>query len=460
MTIKLVVFDLDGVLISSKDMHWQALNSALEEQGDQYVINYADHIKKFDGLPTRRKLQLLTDERGLPVSEHDTVWKRKQELTAEIISDTTVPDPKFIRLFARLKHEGYQVYVGSNSIRQTVKMYMIRLGLMEYLDHYVSNEDVCQPKPHPNMYLTCMVHACSAPQETLVVEDSHAGLAAAFSSGAHVCRVLNPEDTTEEKIFQAIHQAEERTMSNKWVDDRLNVLIPMAGAGSRFEKAGYTFPKPLIDVRGHPMIQAVVENLDMQAQFIFIVQQDHYDKYNLQHMLNLIAPGCKIVQVNGMTEGAACTTLLADLFIDNDQPLLLANSDQFVNWNSTEFMYCMQAGATDGGILTFENTHPKWSYAKLDDEGYVTKVAEKNPISTHATVGVYFWAKGSDYVKYARQMIEKNIRVNGEFYVCPVFNEAIADGLKIKTWDVQGMWGLGTPEDLRYFLENHKNAKS
>lgn len=455
MSIKLVIFDLDGVLVSSKDLHWEALNRALKEQSSKYVISYDEHILKFDGLPTRRKLKLLTEERGLPEDKHETIWRRKQELTAEVISSATKRDVYLMDLFGELKLKGYTVYVGSNAIRQTVKMYLLRLGLMEFVDHFISNEDVCEAKPHPHMYLQCMVHACAAPEETLIVEDSHAGLQAAYASGAHVCRVIDPSDTTREKILGAIARAEDMKVSGSWVDDRLNVLIPMAGAGSRFQQAGYTFPKPLIDVHGKPMIQAVVENLNVQAQFIFIVQKEHYEKYNMKPMLELIAPGCKIVVIDGMTEGAACTTLMAKDLIDNDQPLLLANSDQYMEWNTIEFMYCMQAGNVDGGILTFENTHPKWSYARLDHDGNVIEVAEKNPISTHATVGVYYWTRGSDYVKYAEQMITKDIRVNGEFYVCPVFNEAIQDGKIIRTWDVDEMWGLGTPEDLKHFLENH-----
>ena len=108
----------------------------------------------------------------------------------------------------------------------------------------------------------------------------------------------------------------------------------------------------------------------------------------------------------------------------------------------------------DGGIVTFKSTHPKWSFAKIDENNFVTEVAEKRPISTLATVGIYFWKHGKDYVKYAEQMIEKNIRVNNEFYVCPVFNEAIADGKKFKTYNINKMWGLGTPEDLDIFLKN------
>lgn len=245
-------------------------------------------------------------------------------------------------------------------------------------------------------------------------------------------------------------------MNTKWQDKNLNVIIPMAGAGSRFEKAGYTFPKPLIEVNGKPMIQLVVDNLCFESNYCFIVQKEHREKYNLDSMLSLIVEKPNIISIDGVTEGAACTTLLAKKYIDNDNPLIIANSDQFIEWNTSEFMYKMQEQDVDAGILTFKSIHAKWSFVKLDDDGYVTEVAEKNPISDVATVGIYFWRKGSDYVKYAEQMIKKNKRFNNEFYVCPVFNEAIEDGKKIKTFDIEKMWGLGTPEDLEIFLNNSK----
>jgi len=230
----------------------------------------------------------------------------------------------------------------------------------------------------------------------------------------------------------------------------------MAGAGSRFEKAGYTFPKPLIEVDGKAMIQVVVDNLNFESKHSFIVQKSHREKYNLDSMLGMIAEKPNIVEVEGITEGAACTTLLAKDIINNDNPLIIANSDQFAEWDTSEFMYKMQEQDLDAGILTFRSTHPKWSFAKIDENGFVTEVAEKNPISDIATVGIYYWKKGSDYVKYAEQMISRNRRFNNEFYVCPVFNEAIEDGKKIKTFDINKMWGLGTPEDLDIFLKNHK----
>jgi len=234
----------------------------------------------------------------------------------------------------------------------------------------------------------------------------------------------------------------------------LTVLIPMAGAGSRFEQAGYTFPKPLIDVKGKPMIQVVTDNLNIKANFVYVVQKAHRKKYNLDTLLNLITPKCKIVEVEGVTEGAACTALLAKKYIDNDKPLFFANSDQFVEWDSNEFLYKMNETEADGGIVTFKATHPKWSFAKVNEEGLVTEVAEKKPISETATVGFYYWKHGSDFVKYAEEMIEENIRVNNEFYVCPVFNQAIKDNKAIRIFNVDNMWGLGTPEDLKYYLEN------
>jgi dTDP-glucose pyrophosphorylase len=203
------------------------------------------------------------------------------------------------------------------------------------------------------------------------------------------------------------------------------------------------------------MIQVVVENLSIEANYVYIVQKSHREKFNLDTLLNLITPNCKIIETHGITEGAACTTLLAKEYINNDNALLFANSDQFAEWNSSEFLYKMNETDSDGGIVTFKSTHPKWSFAKINKIGLVTEVAEKNPISDNATVGYYYWKKGSDFVKFAEEMIFKNIRVNNEFYVCPVFNQAIESGLKIRPFEINKMWGLGTPEDLKYFLENY-----
>lgn len=301
------------------------------------------------------------------------------------------------------------------------------------------------------MYWKTISYFGVLPEETLIIEDSPFGLLAANRSKSNVMRVETPNSVTIDNINKHINNLimEE---TPRWKNEKLNVLIPMAGAGSRFEKAGYTFPKPLIDVNGKPMIQVVVDNLNLDANFIYVVQKSHRQKYNLDTLLNLITPNCTIIEVDGLTEGAACTALMAKDLINNDNPLFFANSDQYVEWNSNEFMYKMQETNFDGGIVTFKSTHPKWSFVKLDENNFASMVAEKNPISDLATVGYYFWKNGSDFVKYAEQMINNNIRVNNEFYVCPVFNEAINDGKKIITFNASKMWGIGTPEDLDLFL--------
>jgi HAD superfamily hydrolase (TIGR01509 family) len=399
---------------------------------------------------------MLSEKKGLDRKFFNQIWQDKQVATFNLIRQFP-KNNKLRQMFAKLSSNGIKIAIASNSIRETVKLALLSVGVMEYVDYYVSNEDVKRTKPYPEMYWQCMTALDVLPKNTVIIEDSHIGRQGALDSGAHLVPVKDSYDLTMEKIDEAIDTLNGVIKKMiPWRDKKMNVLIPMAGAGSRFAAAGYTFPKPLIEVNGKPMIQVVAENLNVDAHFIYIVQKEHYDKYNLKQLLNLISPGCDIVQVNSLTEGAACTTLLAKELINNDEPLLMANSDQYVEWNSNECLYAFTADGVDGGIVTFRATHPKWSFAKLGDDGFVTEVAEKNPISNIATVGIYYWKKGSDYVKYAEQMIEKNIRTNGEFYVCPVFNEAIGDGKKIRVKDIPKMWGIGTPEDLNYFLEHYK----
>jgi HAD superfamily hydrolase (TIGR01509 family) len=452
--IKLIIFDLDGVLVDTKEIHYRCLNAALDEK---YRITWLEHLLKYDGLKTTQKLDLLTKEKSLPENMHEDVWRLKQENTIKEL-ECLKPVETITQCFEELKKLNYKIACASNSIRDTVVTVLNRLDIHKFFDYIVSNEDVRNGKPHPEMYWECMSFLGVLPCETLIIEDSPKGLLAAHQSGARILRVTSSSDITYKKINSSINTYNNMSVNSipKWVDKKLNVLIPMAGAGSRFEQAGYTFPKPLIDVKGKPMIQTVIENLNLDANFIFVVQKSHREKYNLDNFLSLIAPSCTIIETDGITEGAACTALLAKDFINNDNPLFFANSDQFVVWNSNDFMYRMQEIKADGGIVTFNATHPKWSFVKADDNNLISEVAEKNPISNTATVGFYYWHYGSDFVKYAEEMIDKNIRVNNEFYVCPVFNQAINDGKKIYSFNVAKMWGLGTPEDLRDFLNNYK----
>ena len=455
--VKLIIFDLDGVLVEAKKIHSETLNKALSKIDNKYTINWEEHLSKYDGLKTNQKLELLSIEKKLPVEKYKEVWDEKQKLTIEALKGL-IPNLELINCISKLSSDGYKIACCSNSIRKTILIVLSKLNIIEYFDLILSNEDVKNSKPHPEIYWKAISQMGCLSEETLIVEDSPYGLLAAHRSKSNILRVLNPQEVNYENIKNKLNEIKNNNYNNmpKWINKKLNILIPMAGAGSRFEKAGYTFPKPLIEVKGKPMIQVVVENINIDANYIYIVQKSHREKYNLDTLLNLITPNCNIIEVDGITEGAACTALLAKELINNENPLFFANSDQFVEWNSSEFMYKMQESEVDGGIVTFEATHPKWSFAKIDKNGFVTEVAEKNPISNLATVGYYYWKNGSEFVKYAENMINNNIRVNNEFYVCPVFNQAIKDKKQIRTFNVEKMWGLGTPEDLDFYLKNYK----
>ena len=438
--IKAVIFDLDGVLVDAKPYHFRAFNDALPEQ---FRITDAEHLSVYDGLPTYAKLDKLTELKGLPPELHLGIREAKNVNFSKYL-DALQPDKQKQELFARLVAEGYKIAVVSNAIYKTVGTALNKLGLSQYVSNFFSNDAVLDgepilPKPSPHLYMAAMIAMGVGPHQTLIIEDSPVGLEAAYRSGAHVLQVKTPADVNYININAAIRNFRCREV---WTDYDMNVVVPMAGNGRRFAEAGFTTPKPLIEVNGQPMIKLAVKSLNVTANFFFLSRREHIPHCQF---LGYDFPTSRFVPVDCLTEGAACTVLLAEKHIDNDKPLLIVNSDQYVVYDALRFFY--SARDYDGCILTFPANDKKWSYAAVDEAGIVTRVAEKEVISPHATVGVYYWKKGSDFVKYAKQMMAKNIRVNNEFYVCPVFNEAIADGKRFSIFPVKQMIGMGTPED-------------
>ena len=236
----------------------------------------------------------------------------------------------------------------------------------------------------------------------------------------------------------------------------LNIVIPMAGAGSRFVAAGFVDPKPLIPIQGVPMIRIVIHNLRpvVEHRFIFICQKKHIEAYKLDAKLQQWAPGSEIVSVDGLTDGAASTVLRAATLINSAEPLMIANSDQYVDVDINKYLSELNRRDLDGMIMTMTAHDSKWSYVELNRDNLVTRVAEKEVISSEATVGVYNFARGTDFVLSAEKMIAKNRRVNGEFYVAPVYNELLT-AKRVGVFNVgseaNGMYGLGVPTDLELF---------
>jgi HAD superfamily hydrolase (TIGR01509 family) len=445
-------------------IHYYSLNNVLKYIDEKYMINYEEHLAKYDGLSTRKKLELLTQEKNLPKEYHDNIFNLKQEKTLELIN-TFNPDTRLIKILSELKNKGYLLYCASNSIYNTLKQTLAKKGLLDYIDFFISNEELKHPKPSPEIYYRCLLRANVSSHEVLICEDSHIGRKSALQSGCHLCPIIDPNDLTLEKILDYINISNEKNKKNNIYDLRwkgkINIVIPMAGRGSRFNACGYKEPKPLIPIKntGKTMIETVIENLNIDGNYIFIVQKEHYEKYNLEEKIKNETKKYKIIQIDYTTEGAAASVLLAREYIDNNIPLLIANCDQFLEWDSNEFLYSMK-NDIDGGIQTFYSNENKWSYVKLDNNGMCIEVKEKEVISEYATTGIYYWSNGSDFCKYAKEMIDANLRVNNEFYVAPVYNYAIQDGKKIKIKNVHKMWGIGVPTDLDFFEKNYKYIKN
>ncbi len=236
----------------------------------------------------------------------------------------------------------------------------------------------------------------------------------------------------------------------------LNIVVPMAGRGSRFADVGYDLPKPLIPIHGFPMIQVVIANLtpSVPHQFHFLILREHDSEYGLAGKLRGWAPGCTITYVDAVTEGAACTVLLNRAAINNDDALMIANCDQYIDADIDAYLVDM--GTADGLIMTMWADDDKWSFIRRDDSGRVTEVVEKEIVSNEATVGIYNFAHGRDFVAAADAMIAANIRVNGEFYVAPAYTKMIEQGATIACHSIgrvgAGMHGIGVPDDLDAFL--------
>lgn len=236
-----------------------------------------------------------------------------------------------------------------------------------------------------------------------------------------------------------------------------NIVFPMAGASSRFVEAGYDVPKPLLEVDGMTMIQRAAWGCNIGGRHIYIVQKEHSEKYNIPELVKSFTPDLNVVvvEVDGVTEGAAASVLAAKEYIDEDDLLVICDADTVMDWDPIKFLVEVGEGRhLDGAIVTFPAEGEGWSYVDADENKVAKKVAEKEKISDNACAGLYYWRRGSDFVKYAEAMIEKDIRVNNEFYVAPVYNQAIQDDklVGIYTVEADNVISLGTPEKYEAYL--------
>ena len=218
----------------------------------------------------------------------------------------------------------------------------------------------------------------------------------------------------------------------------MNIVILLAGPSDAFSESGHKYPKALVEVRNRPIIEHVVDNIrplfHENNKIIFVTRENDNTKFYLDNILQLLVPGSSVVPVYGNTSGAAISTLLSIEKIDNSKSLLIINGDQIIDENLLELVNRLKG--SDGGTVVFKSVHPRWSYVRCDEQGYVVEAAEKKPISNLATAGFYYYKRASDFIKFAKQMIMKDAHIDNNFYVCPIFNEMILAQKKITITEI------------------------
>jgi len=246
----------------------------------------------------------------------------------------------------------------------------------------------------------------------------------------------------------------------------MNVLVLMAGDSEAFREAGYAYPKNLVEVDGLPLLQRVVESLqslrdDTNARFTFLVPTEENRHYHTADVLRLLIPDAIVLEAPGKTAGAACTALLAVGAINDGEPLLIANGDQIVRADLPAVVRDFRERHLDGGTVVFDAVHPRWSYVRCDPQtGLVVETAEKRPISRMATAGLYYFARGTDFVRATMDMIKKDAHVGGNFYICPVYNELILRQARIGVFaiDRHDYFSLANPRSVQDYEDHLKAA--
>ena len=237
---------------------------------------------------------------------------------------------------------------------------------------------------------------------------------------------------------------------------RMKILIPVARGTHKDPDSSYS--KAMYEIERKTILQYVCEFLSTihNASFVFITHRDDVEQYHFNDIISLLVPDAKIVVAQGSTKGSACSCLLALDYLETDEPLVIAGSDQLLTINLQDVLDKFIEKKYDGGVIIFEDIHPRWSYVKLDAHGYVVEAAEKHPISKHATTGFYYYRRGEDFVRSAMDMIKKGASVNGQFYVCPAYNEMILKQKKIGVYPIekQQYYNLNHPKGIDAF-ESH-----
>lgn len=465
--IRLVVFDLDGVLVESRDLHYEALNKALEEgAGTQYVISREEHECVYDGLSTNQKLKMLEVAKGLPKDLHKVVWQKKQDYTESMVKAILKPTENILNAIKSLKKMCLPVCVASNCIRSSVKTILETVGLMPYVDVFLSNEDVENPKPAPDLYLKACATFGVPPGNTLVVEDSTKGFEAASRAGCNMLRVSNPNDVTEDSVKGRIRELETLT-------EDVTIVLPLSGPYPEIWQARETpeMPLYLTDIAGESVLELIGESLRSRrynATYIFVVKESVAKAFDVEALCAKAvdyAP-LKVVKVKTDTLSSIHTILQTPPeYIPDNIPLLVADGHHLPVWKDGASLDDLLGSHADAAMTVLQSTDPRFSYVRLNTNSrssmdalskqgpnsVIEVTMGARPSSNLAASGLYYFKQASYFKKAAKAVIDANERWLGRFYSAQLFNEMVKDGKVTEALHLKYSWSLRNVNEIQAY---------
>ena len=451
--VNAVVFDLDGTLVETRDLHKEALNEALRSvAGAAFVISEDEHQAEYDGLSTAQKLKKLNTAKNLNPELNKAIWARKQELTDAMVSKTVKPDERIVHVIRELKRLGYPVGIASNCIRSSVDLILKCLGIYDLVDLSVSNDDVEFAKPAPDIYLKAAACFGIAPDELLVVEDAPFGWQSALLAGARLLRVTSPADVTVPRLLNAISELNNST-------DPVVVVVPLAGPIPNVHTvAGVRGLHPaLYDVRGLASIEHAISSIVSRRhpmEFVFVLMGDSISDGLLLKAAQWLPT--RIVRLQTPTRGALESVLAAENCIRPGAPLLISDGSHVVEWlPGQDIDALLDARGCTAAVTVTRSEDTRWSYANVDSDGCISSVQEKTRISNTALTGLYMWRNGADFIRDAREAVRLGPRVRGLMYVAPVLNYAVSRHERVRATSVAASHSLRTHAEAAAYASRH-----
>lgn len=449
-----LVFDLDGVLIESKDLHFQTFNQALSEiAGDKYTLLHEEHLALYDGLSTRQKLAKMTSLKGLPEQFHDDIFTRKQELTQAGFQFLPV-DPEVKQTLQQLKNLGFLIGVASNCIRSSVMGLLQRIDVLDSVDVILSNEDVKQPKPFGEIYQLAAASFGLYPDQVIAIEDSKKGFEAVRRAGLSLIRVNSPAQVRVEYLLPKIAEIERK--------EQLVFTFPIAKRSRAFWTAGIEacpaeIPIQLADLESKPVIAHAIENLSVksfQPHYAFVLQREMRKKYSLDSTLISAANynQTSLFEVKYDQLGAAATCLVAKDEIDH-RHLCISDGSHIIDWGNgsfEDFLRVAKSYAAVAAVIVHQEIDPRWSYVEKGVSKYsVSKIHEKVTVGELACAGTYYWDDGSIFIGCTNGLLSQ--KQKRKIFLSDVMNRTIELGYKVIYYPVRKVWSLRTLEEIQLY---------